>query len=74
MIRIFIVPTLRRGNSSGNAPALRDAGASLTAFPHAVERGNDEKYDYAGGFEGVEGVIFVGHGASHAAPYALSLL
>ena len=30
---IFIVPTLRRGNSSGNAPALRDAGASLTAFP-----------------------------------------
>ena len=30
---IRLVPTLQRGNSSGNAPALRDAGASLTAFP-----------------------------------------
>jgi hypothetical protein len=29
----FIVPTLWRGNVSGNAPALRDAGASLSAFP-----------------------------------------
>jgi hypothetical protein len=29
----IIVPTLRRGNSSRNAPALRDAGASLAAFP-----------------------------------------
>ena len=29
----FIVPTLRRGNSVRNAPALRDAGASATAFP-----------------------------------------
>ena len=28
-----LVPTLQRGNSSGNAPALRDAGASLSAFP-----------------------------------------
>jgi urease accessory protein len=28
-----IVPTLRRGNSVCNAPALRDAGASTSAFP-----------------------------------------
>ncbi|MEI6333009.1 MAG: hypothetical protein WCS87_00490 [Methylococcaceae bacterium] len=38
--KIRLVPTLRRGNSSGNAPALRDAGASLSAFP-TPERGND---------------------------------
>ena len=31
--RISLVPTLQRGNSSSNAPALRDAGASLAAFP-----------------------------------------
>ena len=31
--RIRLVPTLQRGNSSGNAPALLDAGASLSAFP-----------------------------------------
>ena len=31
--RIHLVPTLQRGNSSGNAPALRNAGASLAAFP-----------------------------------------
>ncbi len=30
---IRLVSTLRRGNSSGNAPALRGAGASLSAFP-----------------------------------------
>jgi len=30
---VSIVPTLRRGNSVRNAPALRDAGASDTAFP-----------------------------------------
>jgi len=29
---LLIVPTLQRGNSSGNAPALRDAGASKAAF------------------------------------------
>ncbi|MDP2901553.1 MAG: hypothetical protein Q8N96_00360 [Methylovulum sp.] len=35
-----IVPTLRRGNSFGNAPALRDAGASRGGIP-TPERGND---------------------------------
>jgi hypothetical protein len=33
-----IVPTLRRGNSVCNAPALRDAGASDTAFPFMPQR------------------------------------
>jgi hypothetical protein len=30
---LILVPTLRRENSVCNAPALRDAGASDTAFP-----------------------------------------
>ena len=33
ILDIRLVPTLQRGNLSGNAPALRDAGASLSAFP-----------------------------------------
>ena len=30
--RTSLAPPLRRGNSCGNAPALRDAGALLAAF------------------------------------------
>ena len=33
LAEVFLVPTFRRGNSSSNAPALRDAGASPAAFP-----------------------------------------
>ena len=33
LLKTSIVPKLRRGNSARNAPALRAAGASATAFP-----------------------------------------
>jgi hypothetical protein len=33
VVQLFYPMMLGMNNSSGNAPALRDAGASLTAFP-----------------------------------------
>ena len=43
--RIRLVPTLQRGNSSGNAPALRDAGASLSARCTRHITDKDDQYE-----------------------------